>query len=271
MSEQTTPPDSPGALDETEAEVVPALAYYGKNPRPSAARTFAVIGCRVLALFVVYVGTVWLGYLIPALLTAVGSGFSGFSGGRGVESLAAVAGPFTASCVLALLLWWKAEWLADRMIGREIEPVFPGGRQESPPGESTPGETRALPVSSAPAAPAGGEGGSPSLAQSVALAAVGALVLSAGLPELFRSLFVAVFDRQRDFSAWWRSIDWHGQLWAGVLKCALGFWLLLGSRGVARFVSNLRHVDSTRRDGNEGDRMELAGEPASGGDEGATR
>jgi hypothetical protein len=202
-------------------------------------------------------GTVWLGYLIPALLTAVGSGFSG---GRGVESLAAVAGPFTASCVLALLLWWKAEWLADRMIGREIDPVFPGGRQESSPGESPPGATSALPVSSAPAAPAGDEGGSLSLAQSVALAAVGALVLSAGLPELFRSLFVAVFDRQRNFSAWWQSIDWHGQLWAGVLKCALGFWLLLGSRGVARFVSNLRHVDATAREEDDRGREDSAGD-----------
>ena len=51
-----------------------------------------------------------------------------------------------------------------------------------------------------------------------ALAAAGVLVLAGGLPELFRSLFVSVFDRENDFSAWWRSIEWQGQLWAAVVK-----------------------------------------------------
>jgi hypothetical protein len=245
MTEHTTSPDSDDAPSHAEVEGVPALSYYAQSPRPSAARTFAVIGCRVVALFVVYWGTVWLGYLVPALLTAV---TTGMSGNRGPESLAMVAGPFTASCVLAALLWWKAGWLADRMIGHEIGAVPPDGPQESPAGAPP-----APPAPAATAATAGGEGGSLSLALSVALAAAGALVLVAGLPEVFRSLFVAVFDRERDFSAWWRSIDWHGQLWAGVLKCALGFWLLLGSRGVARFVGKLRHVDATGREENDPD------------------
>jgi hypothetical protein len=82
---------------------------------------------------------------------------------------------------------------------------------------------------------------------------------------------LAVFDRENDFAAWWRSIEWHGQLWAGVLKCALGFWLLLGARGIARFVRNLRHADATAREGSEGERAEAAGEPANRGDDGATR
>jgi hypothetical protein len=160
-----------------------------------------------------------------------------------------------ATCAVAAFLWWKAGWLADRMIGRDTVPGPPDDRQESPPG-GTPA-LAAPDVPAATAARVGDEEGPGSVTLSIALAAVGALVLSVGVPELFRSLFVAVFDQENDFSAWWESIEWHGQLWAAVLKCALGFWLLLGSRGVARFVRNLRHADVTSREENDPGRTDL--------------
>jgi hypothetical protein len=265
MTDDTTSADgsSPDAPGEAGLAVIPALPYYAHGSGWPAARALAVIGCRLVALFVLYQGTVWLGYLVPALLNAARVGFSGSS--AGLETLPMVAGPFAATCAVAAFLWWKAGWLADRMVGAALDPAPPDDREELPPGTPPASAAPAVPSPTSPSA--GGGEGSHSLTLSIALAAVGALVVAGGVPELFRSLFVAIFDRENDFSAWWQSIEWHGQLWAGVLKCALGFWLLLGSRGVAHFVRNLRHSSTTARDENGSDRAD----PADSGDDHSRR
>lgn len=255
MTDDTTSADA--AVPDPESQAGPAevqaLAYYAQGPGYPPARAFAVIGCRVVALFVLYQTTVWLGYLVPALLRVAGAGFSRSSE---METLTVISAPFVAGCVAAVLLWWKAGWIADRMIRRDVVPVSPDKGQDSPRG--APAAVAVAPAAALRPEPAGGEEGPHSPVLTAALAAAGVLVLAAGLPELIRSLFVAVFDRENDFSAWWRSIEWQGDLWSAVLKCGLGFWLLLGSRGVARFVRNLRHADVPARDDDEGERTEPA-------------
>jgi hypothetical protein len=131
--------------------------------------------------------------------------------------------------VAGAVLWFKANWLSDRMT-RIIALDAPSPTPATLDAEAT--SLLRTPVEDA--APVLG----------ILLTATGVFVLGGAIPELGRAFSAPLFARTTDNSGdWVSSIMGSPDLWPAIIKCAIGTWLMLGSRGVARLVLKLRKTD----------------------------
>jgi hypothetical protein len=179
-----------------------ALDYHVMTPEPVTRHFVALVGCRLLALWVLVqnLGTFIL--VVQAFIRAFGSSRSFYEWWYPVLTLLPIA--MVASVVA--FLWWVAPWLASVMTGR-------GSNSETPVSFRIDRDDGSL--------------------LAVALTAAGALVLAGVLPELLRWMLVIL--HAQSFSAVWQE-----DVLVAAARCVIGFWMLLGSKGLAGLLIRLR-------------------------------
>ncbi len=128
--------------------------------------------------------------------------------------------------VSGALLWFKAGWLSER-ITRPV-PAAAIAASSAPVHEES-----KSPVCSPV------EDAAPLLG--ILLIAAGVFVLAEAVPELARAVSAPLYVRARDDTREWTTVILESQFFfPAIIKCAIGAWLLLGNRGIARLVLKLR-------------------------------
>lgn len=197
MTHETVPPTA-GA--ET-AESSPVIAYSDSG---SQNLYLPVVICRVLAIWMLAQGALQLTYIVIGSVAVIFDPPTrrNFS----LAMWAPVAVPAIFWLLLALIVWWRAPWLARRISGGDSVPM-----------PEIPGGDRLL---------------------TVALVVVGVLVLADAVPNLTSSIMIA-FREKADRAT--TTALWNSTTLGELLKLAVGLWLVLGTEGVARLIHRLRH------------------------------
>lgn len=206
----TTSPSDDGST------IAPPPSDYRGQARPATRRFVALLACRLLAMWVWLSALLMIGYPLSTLIQYISASTSSASSSGAVE-FSTVLVAVVPSAILAFfgaLLWVIGPSVAGRIADARTEPE--------------------LPISM----PAVLEPEMPHL--SAVFCAIGALVLATALPELARQVVQPLLSHHNDLNESLRDATWQGGFCADVLRVALGFWLLLGSRGLANWVRSMR-------------------------------
>lgn len=168
----------------------------------------AVLICKTIALWlfaqvaIMSVGVVFVFVALVGILLGARDPSDGWI------SFLFTGAPAVIALSVGLVLWFKAEAIAGRMVKNDPAPIFTGGVDYE-------------------------------LALRIALIAVGMYLLIPSLKDLSAACFqVAIADYP--VSEWWGDSDWRAYLFADLISFFLSLWLILGSKGVARLIRMAR-------------------------------
>ncbi|MHC4563021.1 MAG: hypothetical protein ACYS8X_09645 [Planctomycetota bacterium] len=190
-------------------------------------RELAALACKILALWVVYRGILWLSVSVLSvfywIVEMCSSGFhyvpmSEWSGRYGVFSVL----PGIVAIGFALLLWKKANSLAARMVADE----------SAPPNLASADANSLL---------------------TVAIVVLGVVLIVLSLPVIVTTLIWPFFVREvPDAGSRWDSVYWHQSFWAPIVRITLGLWLVCGTRGIVRILARARTMGHKSGDNEAG-------------------
>jgi len=165
------------------------------------------LACKILALWLFTEFVMAIVVVVWMVVTAV-CGLRQRDGWHDFVIAGLTGLPSLGTLLIGMFLWFKASWLADRMVSDDPTPV-----------------TR------------------PDMTQqtflAVACAAIGIFTIIPVLRNLVGN-FVIIIAGENRFSVYWKSVDWQSNFWSNIVGLAFSIWLMLGSRGIARFVLWLR-------------------------------
>jgi hypothetical protein len=174
--------------------------------------------CRVLALWLITQAVqslTALGFVIVDLVIGIfkaTSQWGGLTGSTGIIAVMTVIQLF-----IAWLLWWKAAWIADRMVI---------GVHDTSAGASAVAADVLL---------------------TVAMAVLGMYLLAMSVPFLLRNIFLWVQENQTQ-----PRVSPRYEIFPQLAQVVIGLWLFLGSRGIARSVKKMRWEPPAQTGGEDG-------------------
>jgi hypothetical protein len=174
-------------------------------------RSLAFVGCRLLALFVLVSSLQAIVFNTWFLLQSFRSQEQWSSQDKVLEG-AIYSVPIVALLIMVAILWWRADWIAGRVVTRPAE-----------------------------AAVKIGGGWSPQDALSVAVIALGLWVLIDHLPALVSYLFLLINDiHPEGAEAFTFALVNVQGLVSTLFTTGLGLLCIFGSQTVAEFIGRLR-------------------------------
>jgi hypothetical protein len=175
------------------------------GPHVISGRRWAALGCKLLALW--FCGSA-IQPAIGACVGLVAAFWDLVRGGRlWWEVVGAALGTLLlagAPLLFAAVLWRRADRLARRMVGDDVD--------------------------QAPSAGIGYEG-----LLSVGISITGAVVLIGVLREAADAVATMAASK-RTLETWWHEPWWVHRFWNAVIGVALSLWTMFGSRGIARVI-----------------------------------
>ena len=160
-------------------------------------RDVAMLACKIVALYAFYYSTVWLGFLVHSL------------------SMGII--PAALSLVFGIILWHKAERIADRMVGTSEEVVSVKFNSED--------------------------------ILAIAFSVVGLVIILSAIPSIFSLVLQYWLSDDLSRAAVFASAQRQAMMVIYFLEIIVGAWLLLGSRGFVRLIKSVRTVGLKRREG----------------------
>ncbi|HDZ19838.1 hypothetical protein LCGC14_0321290 [marine sediment metagenome] len=169
---------------------------------------WAVLACKVLALWMLSRGVAWGAMGVVGLVVGISEGlFSWTSSNRfGFLMSIPMAAPAVVALLFAWVLWTKADRLAVRMMGPEAGP------SEMPPLEY--------------------EG-----LLSAAMATIGVLLLVLAIPQSMGIIVWAINYSSDESTVFY---NWRRALVMSLTQIVLGLWLTVGTKQVVRLLRRLR-------------------------------
>ena len=170
-------------------------------------RDLAFVGCRLLALYVLFSFVLSISFNTRFILQSVG--MSDWISEDGLVAFAFYAIPLTIGLSMFAILWWGARWIAGRMVadmGASSEPAFESWSRET--------------------------------ALSLAVTALGLWILIEHLPGLVAYPLYLILSMDTAIS----QATYIHRLVAGLVTVGFGLACVLGSRRIAGTVSRLRRL-----------------------------
>jgi hypothetical protein len=172
----------------------------------------ATLACKILALWMFAQAVTYLAAIIPTLIALMGRMFSYPPlGWRDFDSLVLPLQLLAGQVAVGLVLWFKAEWTARRMVSHESTPVAGSNITQAD-------------------------------VMAVAFCAVGVFTLIPALQSVARQIAGLVMGTYRSPS----EVLGSPSFWSSVLVLAVSLWLIVGSHGVVRLVLWARSAAGTR-------------------------
>jgi hypothetical protein len=194
---------------------------------PLNIRDLAALAFRLLAMWVFAQGLASLSTIAMLFQALVHLMFGEIDISRGLMAVALGGIPSLCLIGMSVFLWYKADQIADDLYG---------DREQA---------TNEASVSAEAAAPTKRETPSRTYADllAVGFAMVGMYVLVQAVPDLTKAIASVLLSEYRTFEDAWANEYWKTEFLILVLRVVIGLVLLLGMRGLARFVRSLQRPE----------------------------
>lgn len=174
-------------------------------------REIAVLACKILAIYVALQAVSPLAYGVVSLGDAILRGRWEVQVGQILALILAIV-PYV---VIGTILWWQANRLATHMVSGMTEAQAP--------------EVKVIETDIQP----------------IAFSVVGLLILAEAFASAVSLLSTVLYQNWRSLLA---SVTLYNDAVETVTRLAVGLWLLLGSRGLAKFLNRVRGLGTADSD-----------------------